>query len=37
MVAIRVETARIENGEWPRDDNPLKLAPHTAATVMAAD
>ena len=33
MVAIRAEIARIEVGEWPQDDNPLKHAPHTAATV----
>jgi glycine dehydrogenase len=33
MIAIRAEIARIEAGEWPQDDNPLKHAPHTAATV----
>ena len=35
MVAIRHEIARIENGEWPQEDNPLKNAPHTAQTVAA--
>jgi glycine dehydrogenase len=35
MIAIREEIARIEKGEWPRDDNPLINAPHTAAMVMA--
>jgi len=30
MLAIRVEIVRIEVGEWPRDDNPLVNAPHTA-------
>jgi len=30
MLAIRAEIARIESGEWPRDDNPLVNAPHTA-------
>ncbi len=37
MVAIRAEIAKIESGEWPRDDNPLKTAPHTAASLMATD
>jgi glycine dehydrogenase len=31
MLAIRAEIARVESGEWPRDDNPLVNAPHTAA------
>lgn len=31
MLAIREEIARVEAGEWPRDDNPLVNAPHTAA------
>ena len=35
MIAIRAEITRIEKGEWPRDDNPLKHAPHTADTVAA--
>jgi len=29
MIAIRAEIARIEAGDWPRDDNPLHNAPHT--------
>jgi len=37
MVAIRGEIAKVERGEWPRDDNPLKHAPHTAASLLAAD
>ncbi len=37
MIAIRDEIARVERGEWPRDDNPLKNAPHTAAALLAAD
>jgi glycine dehydrogenase len=37
MIAIRAEIARIEAGEWPEDDNPLKHAPHTAAAVTADD
>jgi glycine dehydrogenase len=35
MIAIRQEIAQIENGHWPREDNPLKNAPHTAASVLA--
>ena len=31
MIAIRDEIREIEQGRWPKDDNPLKHAPHTAA------
>jgi glycine dehydrogenase len=34
MIAIRDEIRRIENGQWPQDDNPLKHAPHTAAALL---
>jgi glycine dehydrogenase len=34
MIAIREEIRRIERGEWPQDDNPLKNAPHTAASLL---
>jgi glycine dehydrogenase len=34
MVAIREEIRKIERGEWPQDNNPLKHAPHTAASVL---
>ena len=37
MIAIRHEITRIESGEWPRDDNPLKNAPHTAEALLKAD
>jgi glycine dehydrogenase len=37
MIAIREEIRRIERGEWPRGDNPLVNAPHTAAALVAAD
>jgi glycine dehydrogenase len=37
MVAIRGEITKVERGEWPREDNPLKAAPHTAAALMKAD
>ncbi|MEV1007100.1 aminomethyl-transferring glycine dehydrogenase [Streptomyces sp. NPDC049881] len=30
MIAIRGEIDRVASGEWPRDDNPLRNAPHTA-------
>ncbi len=36
MVAIRGEIARIEQGAWPRDDNPLKAAPFTAAALLGS-
>ena len=35
MIAIRDEIRLIENGTWPQDNNPLKHAPHTAASVTA--
>jgi glycine dehydrogenase len=37
MIAIREEIRRVEQGHWPRDDNPLKHAPHTAAALLAAE
>ena len=37
MIAIRAEIRRVEQGEWPQDDNPLKNAPHTAEALLAAD
>ncbi len=36
MLAIRAEIARVESGEWPADNNPLKNAPHTLADVTGA-
>ena len=35
MASIRAEIARIENGEWPKGDNPLSHAPHTAEALLA--
>ncbi len=35
MLAIREEIRQVEEGRWPRDDNPLVNAPHTAAMLMA--
>ncbi|MDB5843790.1 MAG: glycine dehydrogenase [Polaromonas sp.] len=37
MIAIREEIRHIENGHWPRDSNPLKHAPHTAASLLGDD
>ncbi len=37
MIAIREEIAKVERGEWPQDNNPLKHAPHTAPSLMGAD
>ena len=37
MIAIRDEIRRVERGEWPREDNPLKHAPHTAASLLVSD
>lgn len=37
MIAIRSETNRVGSGEWPLDDNPLVLAPHTTEDVAAND
>jgi glycine dehydrogenase len=34
MIAIRGEIAKVEAGDWPRDDNPLRHAPHTAAVLL---
>jgi glycine dehydrogenase len=35
MISIAGEAAKIEKGDWPRDDNPLVNAPHTAAETLA--
>jgi glycine dehydrogenase len=37
MIAIREEIRKVEQGEWPQDDNPLKHAPHTAAAMVAGE
>ncbi len=36
MVAIRAEIDQVADGRWPREDNPLVNAPHTAA-MLAGD
>lgn len=37
MIAIRGEIRRVEEGVWSKEDNPLKNAPHTAASLMTAE
>ncbi len=35
LIAIKSEMERIESGVWPKDDNPLKNAPHTSLSVVS--
>jgi glycine dehydrogenase len=37
LLAIHAEMERVASGEWPRDNNPLKNAPHTATAVTAVE
>jgi glycine dehydrogenase len=37
MIAIAEEAGKMAKGEWPKEDNPLVNAPHTAAEVLAGD
>ena len=37
MIAIREEIRQIESGALPRDDNPLKNAPHTAESLLSGE
>ena len=37
MIAIRNEIRQIEDGKLPQDDNPLKNAPHTVNSLLAAE
>ncbi len=37
MIAIREEISKVEAGDWPQDNNPLKHAPHTAASLLGVD
>ena len=34
MLAIRVEIERVARGEWPLENSPLRLAPHTAEDLL---
>ncbi|MGV9850712.1 aminomethyl-transferring glycine dehydrogenase [Streptomyces sp. NPDC003442] len=35
MIAIRAEIEKVGSGEWAKEDNPLRNAPHTAASLTA--
>jgi glycine dehydrogenase len=35
LISIACEAEKVEKGEWPKDDNPLVNAPHTAAEALA--
>ncbi len=37
LILIRQEIGEIEEGRWPRDNNPLKHAPHTMEVVSQSD
>ena len=37
MVTIRQEIRKVEEGEWPLDDNPLVNAPHTMSDLSEAE
>ncbi len=37
MIAIRDEIRKVESNAWPREDNPLKAAPHTTEALLKAD
>ena len=37
MISIAEEAGRIETGEWPRDDNPLVNAPHSAESIATEE
>jgi glycine dehydrogenase len=34
MIAIRAEIGRVASGDWDREDNPLRPAPHTASCLV---
>ncbi len=37
MIAIREEILKVENGEWPKDNNPVINAPHTSSMIATDD
>ncbi len=37
LIAIHGEIEKVADGTWPKDDNPLKNAPHTAAEIATDD
>ena len=36
LEAIRAEIDKVGSGQWPKDDNPLRGAPHTAECLLAS-
>jgi glycine dehydrogenase len=36
MIAIRAEIEKVGSGEWTKEDNPLRNAPHTSAALSGA-
>jgi len=37
LIGIREEIRKVERGEWPAEDNPVKRAPHTQADLAEAE
>ncbi len=37
MLLIHAECEKVRQGDWPRDDNPIVNAPHTASQVTTSD
>ena len=37
MISIAAEAKKVADGVWPKDDNPLVNAPHTATETLAGD
>ncbi|MEK8033296.1 aminomethyl-transferring glycine dehydrogenase [Ideonella sp. DXS29W] len=37
MISIREEIRKVESGAWPKEDNPLKNAPHTSQSLLKAE
>lgn len=37
MISIANEAAKVAKGEWPKEDNPLVNAPHTATETLAGE
>lgn len=37
LKAIKQEVLKVQNGDWPKDDNPLVNAPHTSFNVAAEE
>lgn len=37
MISIREEVRKVEQGEWPQDNNPLHHAPHTLADITSGE